>query len=318
MNLPPSGLTSVASRNTPKRSQMEAIDADTARSRTASSPAPPDATSASVPLKATKLTATWRCSWTAPAITCACCTSETKADDARMVEVMSAGGGGRRCDAVSRCKRDAVGPGRAQPRCRDQQCSRVAEQDLTRGGCRLGSHRRRRPGTTDDEIVAPGVDGEDVMLTGVHADRHGQADEPAVGCRASAADRAAHADGSPAGAGGVALTGEPHEQGVAAELDDVAALSVAVLDHRLEAAADERVELLGAFPAALGQALGQRGEAADVGRHHRPLELLPGHVLRPAAQEIGHIRGERRLQLDCSPIGQLPLPPGSRSWLERG
>ena len=149
-------------------------------------------------------------------------------------------------------QRDALGPGNAQPRRRDESRGGVAEQDLAGSSGRLGGHRRRCSRATDDEIVAAGVDGEELVLPGVDADRHGQADEPAVGRRASPADRAAHADGCPAGACGVAVTGEPHEQGVAAELDDVATLPVAVLDHALEAAADERVELLRALTTTLG------------------------------------------------------------------
>ena len=68
------------------------------------------------------------------------------------------------------------------------------------------------------------------------------------------------------------VVGEQHEQGVASELDDVAAPLLAGVDHLAEAAIQQIGQLLGAFVPETGQPFGQCGEAADVGRHEGAVE----------------------------------------------
>jgi hypothetical protein len=83
------------------------------------------------------------------------------------------------------------------------------------------------------------------------------------------------------------VAGEPHEERVPAELDDVTAATGAVLDHPVEAVRDEGVHFLGAFTAASCESLRQRREPGDVGRDERSVERLPRDADGPPEQQIG-------------------------------
>ncbi len=86
-------------------------------------------------------------------------------------------------------------------------------------------------------------------------------------------DERAHVEAGRRGPGGVLGPLEQHEQGVAAELEDVAAVAVDDLDHPAEALVQQLGQLLGALAPERGESLGERREAGDVGRDERPLEL---------------------------------------------
>ena len=103
-----------------------------------------------------------------------------------------------------------------------------------------------------------------------------------------------HRQRSVGAAAAVVVAPEQHEQGVAAELDDLAAVSVGGVDQRRETHVDQLGDLLGAGLALAGQLLRQRREARDVGRQHRPLDLGPGRtgVGRQLGGEARHEGGE--------------------------
>ena len=84
-----------------------------------------------------------------------------------------------------------------------------------------------------------------------------------------------HGDGGLGGHGRVVVAGERQEQGVAAELEQRAALAVGDLEHPGEHVVEDLGQLLGADAAPPGQALGEGGEARDVHEAARGLHLAP-------------------------------------------
>ena len=99
----------------------------------------------------------------------------------------------------------------------------------------------------------------------MHALRHPQRDlRPGDFDPADVAQHAAHQDGRATGARGVTLALEPHQQRIAAELEQAAAVFVGDEQDRLETAPDRLGDLLGALAALAGEPFGQLREPGDV------------------------------------------------------
>ena len=113
-------------------------------------------------------------------------------------------------------------------------------------------------------VVATRAQRTDEHLAGVDADAHLDVDVEPIGPRA---DRLLHPQRRPHGPLGVVLVAhrraEQGDDGVADDLVDAAAERVDVVDEALEAPVDDALHLLGIT------ALGQRGEADEVGEQHR-------------------------------------------------
>ena len=90
----------------------------------------------------------------------------------------------------------------------------------------------------------------------------------------------------------VQLAVEEEQQGVAAELEHVAAVAPADLDQPGVAPADQRDQLLGAELAPLGEALRERGEARDVEAEQRCVEHAASSS-GPTLPRRGEARNER-------------------------
>ncbi len=87
---------------------------------------------------------------------------------------------------------------------------------------------------------------------------------PGTSIRPTSRSRPAHEDRRPARADGVAVPFEPQQQGVAAELEQAAAVFVGDEQDRLEAASDRIGDLFGALASLAGEPLGQLREARNV------------------------------------------------------
>ena len=86
--------------------------------------------------------------------------------------------------------------------------------------------------------------------------------------------------------------GEQQEQRIATELEELPTTIGRDAEHAAEHAAEGLDQFLGADTSPRGETLGQRGEAGDVGEHHRALDDSP-----PSIRFVGHpIEDEARHQ----------------------
>ena len=95
-----------------------------------------------------------------------------------------------------------------------------------------------------------------------------------------------------AGAGEVPLALEEQQEGVAAELQQVAAVGVGDAEQRAERRADRLDELLGALAAAPREALGELREPGDVREQERGVERVdrrPGPSDEVAQHDVGDV-----------------------------
>ena len=142
----------------------------------------------------------------------------------------------------------------------------------------------RRP--DDEEVARPGVH------TGRHAQRN-RADGAAH--RARVLDEPLHVVRGAARAALVSVTREQEQQGVAAELEHVAAVALRDPDQPLEAAADQQDQLLGSQLAFAGEPFRQAREAGDVCRDERALDRARRRgraARRPLMDQAREIRRE--------------------------
>ncbi len=154
---------------------------------------------------------------------------------------------------------------------------------------RLGGRRPR-----DHQLAVRALDEEGVDGAGVDAGRHTQRHGADRAHRAAGVlDKPLHLDRGEARALLVAVALEQEEQGVAAELEHVAAAAERDPDQALEDAADDEDELLRAGAALGREALREGGEPGEVDGDECPRQLtetlagrLPGPV-HDEAREVG-------------------------------
>ena len=169
-------------------------------------------------------------------------------------------------------------------------CRIVAEQYLPPFGGALAVDRRRHSWADDEQLSVAGVDEMQVERSAVDTLRDSELDPLDEVGRPSPFDECAHLEAGRSGSGGVVGALEEHEEGVAAELEDVTSVAVDDLDHPAEALVQQLRQFLGAFTSVRGEPLGQRGESGDVGRDQRPLDVaVAGTVEWPTANEIGKV-----------------------------
>jgi len=101
--------------------------------------------------------------------------------------------------------------------------------------------------------------------------------------------------------------GKPAGQGISAEGNDLSAMAVYGLDQRGEKAVEQAGEFLGPplRPQRIGQAFHQRGEAADIGKEHRPLS--PFRQVLSQGQGLPAVQRQERFQRKQQAI-QVALP----------
>ena len=92
---------------------------------------------------------------------------------------------------------------------------------------------------------------------------------------AGATQLVAHRSGRACGPKGVIVTVEEEQEGIAAELQQLAPLLDATVEHAPEHAAQDLDQLLRAHAASTGQLLRQCGEPGDVREAQRPLHDAP-------------------------------------------
>ena len=216
----------------------------------------------------------------------------------RSIPGTSGGGGIVLAPGASRVIRRA--PSRSSPSQAGSSCGRRLGADDDLAGRReileLEHARRRRPG---DEQLAVRLGGEEEMArTRMDADRHAQLDrtDRALGL-ADLLDRPLHVGCGAGRALGVPLVGEEQEQGVAAELEHVAAVPLGDGDQIVEDRRDALHELLGAGLPVHREPLGECREARDVDRDERALDDARARragLLAPAAHEARQVGRESR------------------------
>ena len=212
-----------------------------------------------------------RCS----ARTCA----RTSVDSAggELVGVGQAACGQRRGGAAGRGPgQEAAGAlGRAHAVRRQQRRGLGAHHHLAGVGRLLHEGDQRRPATRDEELAMGAADEEEVELAAVQALRHPQRHLPGRRLQPpDVAQHAAHAERRAARAGEVPVALEEQQEGVAAELQEVAAVGVGDAEQRAERRADRLDELLGALAAAAREALGELREPGDVREQQRGVERV--------------------------------------------
>ncbi len=190
---------------------------------------------------------------------------------------------------VARAGRPGRQPGRG----------RRADDDLAGLGGLLGGGHGTRAGAEHEQLAGGGADEEELDVAGVHAHRHRQG-EPARrrGHGGRGAQRGPHLDGGVAGLLGVVLAPEEEEQGVAAELQQLAAAGCRDGEHRPEHPVERLDDLLGADPALPGEPLGECGEPRDVREHQGAVDgavQCAGDLVVPdqrqgrdVATQVGH------------------------------
>ena len=174
-----------------------------------------------------------------------------------------------------------------------------ADDDLARRGEVLELEHPRR-GRAGDEQLPVRLRGEEEMArAGVDAHRHAQLDraDRALGA-ADLLDRPLHVGGGARRALGVALAREEKEEGVAAELEHVAAVPLGDRDQVVEDRRDALHELLGARLPVHGEPLREGGEAGDVDRDQRAVDDLRRAVRRAPRSRPRTSRGRYGARID--------------------
>jgi hypothetical protein len=163
---------------------------------------------------------------------------------------------------------------------------RAREQDVAGLGRVLELDRPPGLGPADDQLAVGRAREEEVEVAAVQADVHAQRHLPDG--RVRPADRAQHpahpvrrARAAPL----VPRAREEEQEGVAAELQEAAAVRVRDVEQMPEGRVHDLVHLLRASLALSRQTLGHRGEAGDVDEGHRPLDLAR-EGLRRGAQPL--------------------------------
>jgi hypothetical protein len=148
---------------------------------------------------------------------------------------------------------------------------------LSRVALGRGQPVERAPGEGVRELDLGVADQEPARAARGDGDLHPERDRGAAGDldAALARERVLHREGRSGGAEPVVAV-EPARDGVAAEVDDAAAVAVDLCDQRVEDAVEVRAQRLRCAVAAerVRERLGQRGEAGDVGEHARALRPL--------------------------------------------
>jgi hypothetical protein len=92
----------------------------------------------------------------------------------------------------------------------------------------------------------------------------------------------------------MAVAVEKQEKGVAAELEEVAAVDGGRFQQLTEAAAEDEADLFGANFAAGGQALRKGREAGDVDKHERARDTAVGRAtwVLPGSEDARDVRSE--------------------------
>jgi len=151
-----------------------------------------------------------------------------------------------------------------------------AEQNLAcLRGC-LHLHRAARRRAHDEELAMRLPDEEDVEGAGVEPGVHPQLHR--AGRRPGPTDcpeRTLHLERCPRRPGGMSLTVEEQEQGVAAELEQAPTLRIGDAEERCKGGVHHLCDLLRALAATAGEAIGHRGESRDVDEGDRALDLAP-------------------------------------------
>ena len=245
--------------------------------------------SASTPPKNTNPTVTVRCSATTPAAVCSISQSGTNGSTGRSSPASASGCGTRMSGARSSARPSGVSTP-TEVGIVEQGRRLMAEQDLASLGGTLAVDRRRHSRPDDEQLAVAGVDEVQVERAGVDPLRDAELDALHEGGRPATLDQRAHVEACGGCPGGVLGPLEQHEQRVTAELEDVTAVAVDDLDHPAEALVQQDGQFLSALAPVRGQPFGQRGEARDVGRDERSLDLLMRLVDRPPPHEVGYVR----------------------------
>ena len=143
----------------------------------------------------------------------------------------------------------AFGGRLAEQRRVEQCCGIVAEQDLAALGRPLAVDGGAHTGPDHEQLSVARVDEVEVEDAAVDALRDTELHALHEGVDQVRSIRVTHPETRRGGPGGVFVTGEQHEQGVATELEDVAAEVVDDLDHPAEALVEQDGEFLGALAA---------------------------------------------------------------------
>ena len=91
------------------------------------------------------------------------------------------------------------------------------------------------------------------------------------------------------------LAANEEEQGIAAELQQLAAPGGHDLQHRAEDPVERLDDLLGPDPPAAGQPFGERGETGDVCEDERSVQdapQFPGSLVIPGEGEWGYVAAQ--------------------------
>ena len=168
---------------------------------------------------------------------------------------------------------------------------------------------RVRPG--DDQLAIGRTDQEEMERAGVHSDGDRELE---LAHRRRDLGRTSKILSHLDGCGGrllcVIRAGEQQEQRIAPELQQLSTATGGDAEHAAEHAAQRLDEFLGADSPSRGQALGQGGEAGDVGEHHRALDDSPatfGLVGHPIEHETRHEAVEVPPHLDFLVLNHRPV-----------
>ena len=169
------------------------------------------------------------------------------------------------------------------------------------------------------------ADEEEMERAAVHARRHPQDDLPGRRVQPpDASERRPHAVSSGRRSHSVAVTGEPQQQRVAAELQQAAVLAVGDRQEAGEDRTEDVGDLLGPHLPVAGQALGHLREAGDVDEQHRAVEGSEremGLLREPADQQPRSVRPQDlRALVQCLCHGRSllrPAPFGRRASVRR-
>ena len=189
-------------------------------------------------------------------------------------------------------------PGRRAERALRQRRGDVAaDHDVTRARDALHPQRAGHRGAGEHGLPVRAAGQEEQHVSGFDPDRHAQRHADAGrGDRAGGPQRAAHPYCGAAGALAVPVALEEHEQRVAAELQQPAAVAVGDLEQRGERRADRVADPLGALGPHPRKPLRQLREAAHVGEHERPRQRpdrRPGIARELADHDPRKVRRQR-------------------------
>ena len=213
---------------------------------------------------------------------------------------------GRRCGVglAVECEQGRTAPLAGEPLRPDGRSRCRADEHLAGAGAVLEQDRGGRGRPCDDELPVAPVDEEEVTGARVDPGLHPELDLADGAHRlARVLDEPLHLRRRAAGPLGVRVAREEHEERVAPELEDVAAAAVRDADQALEDAADREDQLLGACTTPRLEPLGEGGEAGQVDRDERAVELVPllGRAHAPPSRERAVAGTARRVRTAVRP-----------------